>query len=171
MEKERIFLAVDAECCWCSARDKFGKDARLDFQKLKGKAEERKDSEIVLAKAYVVTNKLSTVSSFVSSLNHMGYEVELGYSYQTDGSKMDVAIAVDAIKFLRRYDTYVLASGDGDFVALVLYLKEKGKKVEIVSTKEDISAKLLKNADEVYFIREDMIYREEETKKDEVQKV
>ena len=45
------------------------------------------------------------------------------------------------------FDTLVLISGDGDFVRLVEELKQKGKKVEVVSHSSHTSYKLRKIAD------------------------
>lgn len=44
----------------------------------------------------------------------------------------DVEISVDAVKTLEGYDTICLLSGDADFVYLLRYLKQKGKKVVLV---------------------------------------
>src|SRR3989344_31807 len=44
----------------------------------------------------------------------------------------DVEISVDAIKTLEHYDTICLFSGDADFVHLLRFLKQKGKKVIVV---------------------------------------
>jgi len=163
--KDRLYVSVDCENIWCSVRDKFGKEARLDFGKLIEYAKQERDIKLSIAKAYVVTDRLSRVSSFVGSLQHIGYEVEMGYTHQPDGSKMDVALAVDAIRNLRLYSVFCLVSGDGDFVPLVDYLKkEKGKRVEVISTKNDISSRLMRVADEVYFIVPSLVYMQKEIK-------
>jgi len=43
-----------------------------------------------------------------------------------------------------KFDTALLFSGDGDFVPLPEFLKEKGKKIELVYFKESISISLLR---------------------------
>jgi len=48
----------------------------------------------------------------------------------------DVEITVDAIDTLDSYDVCVLATGDGDFIRLVKYLRGKGKDVHIVGPKK-----------------------------------
>ena len=45
-------------------------------------------------------------------------------------------------------DVIVLASGDGDFIPLVEYLKNQGKRVEVVSFGKTTSLKLKEAADE-----------------------
>ncbi len=55
---------------------------------------------------------------------------------------MDVEITIDALHHLNKYDIAVLFSGDADFLALVGYLKNCGKKVYIFSSKNNISQEL-----------------------------
>jgi uncharacterized LabA/DUF88 family protein len=55
---------------------------------------------------------------------------------------MDVEITIDALHNINKYDIAVLFSGDADFLALVNYLKNRGKKVYIFSSKDNISREL-----------------------------
>jgi uncharacterized LabA/DUF88 family protein len=55
---------------------------------------------------------------------------------------MDVEITINALHNLDQYDTAILFSGDADFLALVNYLKNRGKKVYIFSSKDNISHEL-----------------------------
>ena len=55
---------------------------------------------------------------------------------------MDVEITIDALHNLNKYDMAVLFSGDADFLALVNYLKNHGRKVYIFSSKDNISREL-----------------------------
>lgn len=55
---------------------------------------------------------------------------------------MDVEITIDALHNINKYDIAVLFSGDADFLALVNYLKNRGKKVLIYSTEGNISHEL-----------------------------
>ena len=45
-----------------------------------------------------------------------------------------------------KYDKVILFSGDGDFVPLLRYVKNKGKEVEVVSFAELASKNLLNEA-------------------------
>lgn len=80
---------------------------------------------------------------------------------------MDVEITIDALHNTDKYDVAVLFSGDADFLALVNYLKNSGKKVYIFSSKDNISHELktggngyfdLKNINELW--GKDLKYRE-----------
>jgi hypothetical protein len=54
-----------------------------------------------------------------------------------------VGLAVDAIRLAPKVDTIVLATGDGDFVPLVNFLKEHfGVQVEVISFGRSSSTKL-----------------------------
>ncbi len=55
---------------------------------------------------------------------------------------MDVELTIDAIHNLNKYDIAVLFTGDSDFLALVTYLQQKGKKVYVFSSKNNVSKEL-----------------------------
>ncbi len=55
---------------------------------------------------------------------------------------MDVEITIDAIHNISKYNIAVLFSGDADFLALVNYIRNSGKKVYIYSSKDNISREL-----------------------------
>lgn len=55
---------------------------------------------------------------------------------------MDVEITIDAIHNIQKYNIAIFFSGDADFLALVNYLKNEGKKVYIFSSKDNISHEL-----------------------------
>lgn len=60
---------------------------------------------------------------------------------------MDVEMTIDAIHNMQKYETAVLFSGDSDFLALVNYLRNDGKKVYIFSSRNNVSQELRTGAD------------------------
>ena len=60
----------------------------------------------------------------------------------------DVGITVDAIKSAPGVDVIVLVSGDGDFIQLVEYLKNQGKRAEVIAFGKSASSRLKETADE-----------------------
>lgn len=58
----------------------------------------------------------------------------------------DIQLALQMQKdaYENKFDTALLFSGDGDFVPLPEYLKEKGKKVKVVYFEDSISISLLR---------------------------
>jgi uncharacterized LabA/DUF88 family protein len=68
-----------------------------------------------------------------------------------DGMKKadwDVGIVIDAVRTAQSLDVIVLCSGDGDFFPLVEYLKNQGKRVEVLAFGKTTSSKLKEAADE-----------------------
>lgn len=59
----------------------------------------------------------------------------------------DVEIAMDMLMKINKYDSIMLFSGDSDFGGLLGYLKNKGKKIIIVSTRNRMSSELETVAD------------------------
>ncbi len=71
---------------------------------------------------------------------------ENGESIEEKGN-MDVEITIDALHHFKKYNTAVFFTGDSDFLALVTYLKNYGKKVFIFSSENNISQELRTGAD------------------------
>lgn len=59
----------------------------------------------------------------------------------------DVEITMDMLMKINKYDSVMLFSGDSDFGSLLGYLKSKGKKIIVVSTRNRMSRELEKVAD------------------------
>lgn len=71
---------------------------------------------------------------------------DIADSIQEKGN-MDVEMTIDAIHFCKKYDTAVLFTGDSDFLALVNYIRNGGKKVFIFSSKNNVSQELRTGGD------------------------
>ncbi|MBU4256803.1 NYN domain-containing protein [Patescibacteria group bacterium] len=69
-----------------------------------------------------------------------------GESIEEKGN-MDVEMTIDILHNIKKYDTVVLFSGDSDFLALVTYLRVRGKKVYIFSSKNNVSEELRTGGD------------------------
>ena len=76
----------------------------------------------------------------ISVVNEHGEAIE-------EKGNMDVEITIDALHHFKKYDTAIFFTGDSDFLALVTYLKNHGKKVFIFSSKNNISQELRTGAD------------------------
>lgn len=59
----------------------------------------------------------------------------------------DVEMTMDMLTKVHKYDTAMIFSGDSDFGNLLEYLKVKGKKIIIVSTRNRMSTELQAVAD------------------------
>ena len=71
---------------------------------------------------------------------------EHGESFQEKGN-MDVEMAIDVVHYQNKYDSAVFFTGDSDFLALVTYLRSRGKKVYIFSSKNNVSQELRTGGD------------------------
>ena len=74
-----------------------------------------------------------------------------GRSQKRRTNSIDVMLAVECADFLHYHpqvDTYVLVTGDGDFIPLVSLLRSRGKKVVVIGVSEATSYHLIESADE-----------------------
>ena len=67
---------------------------------------------------------------------------------------MDVEMTIDAMHSIQKYNIAVFFSGDADFLALVNYLKNAGKKVYIFSSKDNISHELKTGGDGYFDLKD-----------------
>lgn len=108
--------------------------------------------QLVRAVAYVIATEGGEEAGFFEALGKLGIETKVkDLQVFAGGAKKadwDVGLAVDAIKMSPKLDAVVIASGDGDFVPLVEYLKLSGLQVEVVSFGQSSSLKLKEAADE-----------------------
>lgn len=108
---------------------------------------------LIRAQAYVVTTEGGEEKNFLDALGKVGIEVRskplqvfLGGAKKAD---WDVGLAVDTIKMAGKLDTVIIASGDGDFVPLVEYLKNThGCQVEVVAFGKSSSSRLIEACDD-----------------------
>ena len=87
---------------------------------------------------------------------------EIGDSIQEKGN-MDVEMTIDVIHHMKKYDTAIMFTGDSDFLALVTYIKNGGKKAYIFSSKNNVSQELRTGGDgyfDVLGLEEDIWGRE-----------
>jgi uncharacterized LabA/DUF88 family protein len=74
-----------------------------------------------------------------------------GRSQKRRTNSIDVMLAVECADFLHTHpqvDTYVLVTGDGDFIPLVTLLRSRGKKVVVIGVSEATSYHLIESADD-----------------------
>ncbi|RKX71771.1 NYN domain-containing protein [candidate division WOR-3 bacterium] len=155
--KERIAVFVDSQNLYYSVKAIYG--GKVDYNKLLYKI--RGDRILVKAISYVVHPPEGDVRPFVASLEKIGYEVRLKeIRIRGDGSakaNWDMGIALDILGILDKVDTVVLVSGDGDFVPLLSYIRDKGKTVEVYSFEASTAYDLRETADRYVPLDESVI--------------
>jgi uncharacterized LabA/DUF88 family protein len=92
-----------------------------------------------------------------------------GKSSKRRTNSIDVMLAVECADFLHDHpqvDTYVLVTGDGDFIPLVSLLRSRGKKVVVIGVSEATSYHLIESADDFIsyasLLEEDRAAREQD---------
>jgi len=145
---QRVAVFIDTNNLYHSAKNLYG--ARVNFgELLKTAISNRK---FVRALAYVVRTKTGEEKPFLEALKILGIETREKELQEYYGglkkADWDVGITVDAIRIAPSVDVIVLASGDGDFLQLVEYLKNQGKRIEVLAFGNTTSTKLKEAADE-----------------------
>lgn len=79
-------------------------------------------------------------------LKQIKVDTEHGLVIQEKGN-MDVEMAIDVVNQIKKYNEAILFSGDSDFLALVRFVRNKGKKVHIYSSRNNVSNELRTGAD------------------------
>ena len=158
-----IFVFIDASNLWQAqkAKGKF-----LDYQKTTQYIKERfKGTEVKVfyytaypaegTRNYSLDSKHKFFTFLKKGLKFEVVKKELkritvtnehGESIEEKGN-MDVEMTIDALHNLAKYHTAVFFTGDSDFLALVVYLKNHNKKVYIFSSRNNISQELRTGAD------------------------
>ncbi len=144
---QRVGVFIDAQNLYHGAKNLF--NARVNFANLLKDAVAGR--HLVRAIAYVITTESGEEKGFFEALEKIGIETktkDLQIFY--GGAKKadwDVGIAVDAIKLAPKLDVIILASGDGDYVPLVEYLKAQAQ-VEVLAFGKNTSGKLREVVDD-----------------------
>src|SRR5882724_11887866 len=147
-KSQRVGIFIDTANLYHSAKNLYG--SKVNFgQVVKDGLSGRL---LTRAIAYVISTEGGDEKSFFDALEKMGIETKTkNLQIFSGGAKKgdwDVGLAVDAIKLEPKLDTVILITGDGDFVPLVEYLKNRGCQVEVMSFGRSSSAKLIEEADD-----------------------
>ncbi|PIU43644.1 MAG: hypothetical protein COS96_03155 [Candidatus Nealsonbacteria bacterium CG07_land_8_20_14_0_80_39_13] len=145
---QRVAILIDVQNLYHSAKNLY--NSRVNFSEILKLAVSKRT--LIRALAYVVRTKTGEEKPFFEALTKLGIETRIRDLQEFYGgmkkADWDVGISIDAIRVAPNVDTIVLASGDGDFIQLVDYLKNQGKRVEIIAFGKTTSARLKETADE-----------------------
>ncbi|MBM3251073.1 MAG: NYN domain-containing protein [Candidatus Nealsonbacteria bacterium] len=145
---QRVGVLIDVQNLYHSAKNLY--NARVNFGEiLKLAVSER---NLIRVFAYVVRTKTGEEKAFFDALIKLGIETRIKDLQEFYGGQKkadwDVGIVIDAIRMTPSVDALVLVSGDGDFISLVEYLKNQGKRVEVIAFGRSASGHLRDIADE-----------------------
>jgi len=151
---QRVAVLIDVQNLYHSAKNLYG--ARVNFGAILKLAVSQRS--LIRAFAYVVRTKTGEEKPFFKALTKLGIETRVRDLQEFYGglkkADWDVGITVDAIRIAPSIDTIVLASGDGDFLQLIEYLKNQGKRTEVIAFGKSASLKLREAADEFIDLEE-----------------
>ncbi len=147
-KEQRVEVLMDIQNLYHSAKNLY--HSKVNYQEvLKQAVAGRK---FIRAFGYVVRTKTGEEKPFFDALSKLGIEIRIRDLQEFYGgakkADWDVGIVIDAIRTSPGLDVIVLVSGDGDFIALVEYLKNQGKRVEVMAFGKTTSLKLKEIADE-----------------------
>ncbi|NCN52620.1 NYN domain-containing protein [Candidatus Parcubacteria bacterium] len=153
--EQRVAIFIDTQNLYHSAKNLYKAKANFDAI-VKTAVGGRK---LVRAQAYVVTTESGEEQPFFEALEKIGIEVktkDLQIFY--GGAKKadwDVGMAIDAVKVASKVDAIVIATGDGDFIPLVEYVRSEGCQIEAITFGRSCSSKLREFVDEFTDLDED----------------
>jgi uncharacterized protein (TIGR00288 family) len=153
-KEQRIAVLIDVQNMYHSAKNLY--QAKVNFAEILKEAIFGR--KLIRAFAYVVRTKTGEEKPFFEALTKLGFETRVRDLQEYYGglkkADWDVGITIDAVKVSQSVDTIVLVSGDGDFLQLIEYLKNQGKRVEVMAFGRSGSTKLREIADEFIDLEE-----------------
>ena len=146
--EQRVAILIDTQNLYHSAKNLY--KSKVNFGAVvKAALGERK---LIRALSYVVNTEGGEEGAFFEALEKVGIEIktkDLQIFY--GGAKKadwDVGLAIDAIKLANKVDAIILATGDGDFIPLVEYVKNQGCQVEVITFGRSASSRLREVVDD-----------------------
>jgi uncharacterized protein (TIGR00288 family) len=126
------------------------RDTKLEMSKVLERLVEK--GKIVAKRAYCDWQRFP---EYVTGLHELGIElIEIPERHISGKNSADIRLVVDALEMgysKAHIDTFVIVSGDSDFLPLASKLKENGKTVLGVGLKESTSDLFAANCDEFIF--------------------
>jgi len=146
--EQRVAVLIDTQNLYHSAKNLY--KSKVNFGAVVKAAVG--DRKLIRAISYVVNTESGEEAPFFEALEKVGIEIktkDLQIFY--GGAKKadwDVGLAIDAIKFANKVDAIILATGDGDFIPLVEYVRNQGCQVEVITFGRSASSKLKEEVDD-----------------------
>lgn len=153
--EQRVAIFIDTQNLYHSAKNLYKTKVNFDAV-VKAALGGRK---LIRALSYVVTTESGEEQTFFEALEKVGIEVktkDLQIFY--GGAKKadwDVGMAIDAVKVANKVDAIVLATGDGDFIPLVEYVRSQGCQIEVITFGRSCSSRLREFVDDFIDMDED----------------
>jgi len=153
---QRVAIAIDVQNLYYGAKDIYG--TKVAYQRFLEKV--LNNRKLIRSIAYIANRDGNNQGSFIKLMRTIGCDIRQKQVIErSSGLKCnwDVEIAVDALSLASKIDTFVLASGDGDFTYLLRALKMQGVRTEVVAFRANTANSLMDEADEYRDISKDML--------------
>lgn len=163
------YLQIDFQNLYFEAKNH---NAKIDFEKVLNFFNNRETEMLMDATIYMTRVRDFDNNNLEKKLKNIGYTLKIkeAQKVKKDGKvhyrkvTHDILITIDCIDKLDMFEKWIFMSGDGDFLELLKYIKQKGKKVEIWSFKSSYNINLEPYADKIYFIDENLFYKKPKIK-------
>jgi len=148
-KSQRVGIFIDTQNLYHSAKNLY--HAKVNFGQVVKEA--LAGRVLIRAVAYVISTESEDEKGFFEALNKVGIETKVKdiriFAGGAKKADWDIGMAIDAISMSAKLDTIILATGDGDFVPLVEYLRfTKGCQVEVIAFGKSASGQLREVADD-----------------------
>lgn len=146
---QRVGIFIDTQNLYHSAKNLYR--AKVNFGQVVKEAVGGR--QLIRAVAYVIRTESEEEKGFFDALNKAGIETKVKdiriFAGGAKKADWDLGMAIDAIAMSAKLDVVILATGDGDFVPVVEYLKYTGGcQVEVISFGKSSAGSLRDAADD-----------------------
>ncbi len=148
-KSQRVGIFIDTQNLYHSAKNLY--KAKVNFGQVVKEAVANR--VLIRAVAYVIRTESEEEKGFFEALNKLGIETKVKdirvFAGGAKKADWDLGTVVDLVAMAQKLDTIILATGDGDFVPVVEYLKyAHGCQVEVISFGKSSSGQLREAADD-----------------------
>ncbi len=148
-KSQRVGIFIDTQNLYHSAKNLY--KSRVNFGQVVKEA--LAGRTLIRAVAYVIRTESEDEKGFFEALNKIGIETKVKdiriFAGGAKKADWDIGMAIDTIAMAQKLDTIILATGDGDFVPLVEYLRyTHGCQVEVIAFGKSASGQLREAADD-----------------------
>jgi len=148
-KSQRVGIFIDTQNLYHSAKNLY--KAKVNFGNVVKEA--LAGRQLIRAVAYVIRTESEEEKGFFEALNKLGIETKVKdirvFAGGAKKADWDIGMAIDAIAMSEKLDAIVLATGDGDFVPLVEYLRyTQGTQVEVIAFGKSASGQLKEAVDD-----------------------
>lgn len=157
MPSNDVAVFVDFENIYISIRNKYGEQP--NFDSIRDKCQEY--GRVTIARAYAdwyryprVTNALYANSIEPMYVPTYYYDRDEGRIGRAIKNSVDIHMCIDCMKTLYTHpniDTYVVITGDRDFIPLINAIRQQGKRAIVIGVADAASSHLAQSADEFLF--------------------